>query len=439
MNSDRSANIRGRNVVNGILSGSVGRSVSLVAPFLVMPELLGYIGESRFGVWMTLVSLTSMAAFVDFGIGNGLLTQLSRSYGAQNHCQMRSIIASAYGMLGMIGAILLAIIVGLVFVTESWMVGSSVVPLSNENRQIIWVVLTAFAIGIPVSAIHRILLALQQNIYTNILHAVGSAFSVIGCIAVIRMGSEPWLAVAVYAFSPIVCTIIGTGLFFIKNHELRLSYVDWSLRRAGDLLALGSSFFILSVVISIALNIDNLLISSILGPAAVTEYAIPAKLASLLGLMMTTLFLPLWAANGEALQRKDFNWIKKSTKKMMISGGIAVGLAGLFLTVMGETIVRLWMSREFDGSTMIIAMFSLFYLLNSIVSPGNMVLNSAGKVKIQIYAWTIFLILSVVGKYLALSIIGSNWVVPLISTIIFALSIMPIVINESRKIFQRQS
>lgn len=435
MSSDSNAKLRGRNVVAGILSGAVGRSASLVAPFLVMPELLGSLGEARFGVWMTVVSITSMAAFVDFGIGNGLLTQLSRAYGAQDHRQMRSIIASAYGMLGLISAMLLLAIGSLAALVEIGFLAVHFLTIEPESRHIIWVTLCAFAIGIPVSALHRILFAFQKNIQSNVLQIAGSAFAVIGCIFFIRAGSEPWLVVAVYAFAPLLCAVIGAIIFFRSNRAIQPTRADWSLQRARNLLALGSAFFVLSIITSIALNLDNLLIASRLGSAMVTEYAIPAKIASLLGLMVTTLFLPLWAANGEALQRHDLDWIRNSTQRMMLYGAVALGLAGVVMTITGEAVSRLWMSREFQGATEIFAMFAFLYLLFAIASPYQMLLNSAGKIKIQIYAWTIFLVLSSGGKYFALSTIGDVWVVPLVSAAAFAMCVMPLIIFNARKIY----
>ena len=58
-----------------------------------------------------------------------------------------------------------------------------------------------------------------------------------------------------------------------------------------DLLTLSSRFFVLSILTAIGLNIDNLIISMNAGPAAVTAYSIPARLGSVLGLLILTLFM----------------------------------------------------------------------------------------------------------------------------------------------------
>lgn len=435
MNSVSGAHVRDRNVACGILGGAFGRSMSLVAPFLVMPELLRFLGEARFGVWVTVVSLTSMAAFVDFGLGNGLLTQLAQANGAQDHRQMRTVVTSAYYMLGIISLVMLAFIGCLATLVESGFVGVPYLPLDAEGRRIVWVTLFAFALGISTSAIYRVLLGCQRNILANTLQISGSAFSVVACLLAIRAGLEPWAVIASYAFTPLVCSALGAFIFFAWARELRPGRTAFSRQRVRDLLALGSAFFLLSIITSISLNLDNLLIASRLGSSAVTEFSVPAKLASLLGLMVSTLFLPLWAANGEASQRGDLEWISRYTKKMMLLGAMAVGGAGCIMVIGGETVAYIWMGRDFVDITEILAMFALLYFLIAITSPYQMLLNSAGKVKVQIIAWTAFLIVSAGAKYLALVMMGYAWIVPLVSAMTFAVCVLPTVVISARRIY----
>jgi len=92
-------NTKNINLIKGILGGAGGRSVSLLAPFLVMPIMLNSMGESIFGLWLTILSLTSMIMFMDLGIGNGLLTKLSYENGLKNYGNMKSYIASGYFIL----------------------------------------------------------------------------------------------------------------------------------------------------------------------------------------------------------------------------------------------------------------------------------------------------------------------------------------------------
>jgi O-antigen/teichoic acid export membrane protein len=64
MTQNTKAIARDRNLLGGIVTGLGGRGIGLLAPFLVMPAMLEHLGEANFGIWMTVVSITSMAMFM---------------------------------------------------------------------------------------------------------------------------------------------------------------------------------------------------------------------------------------------------------------------------------------------------------------------------------------------------------------------------------------
>jgi len=437
MTSAHNERARNRGIMTGILGGFLGRSVSLLAPFIVMPAMLRYLGDAGFGVWMTAVSLTSMAMFIDFGIGNGLLTRLSRAFGAEDYAGMRSYIASAYAALTVIATILLGALLVMIFAAHSgWpiRVGSMV---SQNSLTIITVCLAIFIIGVPISVIQKVMYACQKLWLSNLWQIVGATLSVVFCLLAIRVALTPWQVIAAYSLSPVVVMCASTIWFFGKHPELRPRVVDFSRRHAIDLLRIGVRFLALSVITSTALNADNLIIAQRLGAEAVTAYAVPAKLASLLGLVVTTLFLPLWAANGEALARNDHAWVKRTMLKMSLFGGLIVFSAGVLLVTFSGFIIHLWMGRVFENQVEVLIFLCLLSILMAISAPFNMLLNSASKMRVQIRAWFIFLVTSVSLKYFFLSCC-EIWIIPLISALSYLLIILPAVAFSALKIINKE-
>lgn len=399
---------RNRRLLSGIATGLLGRSFAMVAPLLVMPAMLFYLGEKQFGLWMTVVSLTSMALFMDLGLGNGLLTRLADCHGKEDTSKAREYVSSAYAVLGGVAAVLLllTLLVGNVGLLAYWLPTSSIESGGDES-QLVMVCFAAFALGIPASLIQRIQYAYQSAWQSNAWQTVGAAVSVLLTLWAIDTRLSGWIVVACYAMTPV--SILGiSSIIFFSNQKPELAPRPKFVTKesAADLISLGTRFLALAVLTSIALNLDNVIIANQLGLTAVTDYAVPAKLAALLGMLITVIFLPLWPANGEALARKDYAWVKATARRMSLGGGIVVGVAACSLVVFSEPIMQFWMGRTFVNQQVLIAWLVIPSVLMAISSPFLMIMNSAGVIKEQVYGWGLYLFASAVAKYVLVAKLG---------------------------------
>lgn len=399
MNNASSNKEREKTIFTGILSGSAARMLVLVAPFVVMPKMLQYLGSHIFGVWLTAVSITSMAAFVDLGIGNGVLSKITKARELNDNDLTRSYISNAYAALS---ALALALTLGLLawFFISGYF--SQEAQQSRDSSLVVFVCITTFLISVPASVIQRVMYACQKIWLSNLWQITASAIAVILCLLAIELELKAWQVVLAYSI-PLPAFMAASALwFFNKNPEIKPSFRDLSISGVKELSVVGSQFFLLSIITSLALNADNVLIAKVLGPDSVTEYAVPAKVASLLGLAITTIFIPLWPANAAALARKEYEWVRRSTIRMSIIGVFLIVVMAIPMIIFGDQITSIWMGRTFEGYFVIVSTYSLFYLIMAATSPFNMVMNGLNVVDRQIKPWFLFLVLSLPLKYFLL-------------------------------------
>ena len=55
------------------------KPISMVLSLLYTPALLAYLGDEKYGVWATILSVISWVNYCDIGIGNGLRNILTVS------------------------------------------------------------------------------------------------------------------------------------------------------------------------------------------------------------------------------------------------------------------------------------------------------------------------------------------------------------------------
>lgn len=78
------------------VAATVARFVQISTSLITVPLTLRYLGNERFGLWMTISSVLAMAAFADFGIGNGVLNTVAKAFGRDD---MEEDCAEAFGTL----------------------------------------------------------------------------------------------------------------------------------------------------------------------------------------------------------------------------------------------------------------------------------------------------------------------------------------------------
>lgn len=424
---------RSRRLLLAVIGGALGRSVALIAPFIIMPAMLRYLGDVHFGVWMTAISITSMAQFSDLGIGNGLLTRLSSALGRDDTPAARADISSAYIMLSAVALSLSVVAAGALLLFSRF--SSADLIADPGSIAIIAAAIAAFLIGVPTSVIQRVMYARQQVMLSNLWQIGGAFFAIACCWAAIASGLPSWAAVLAYGLPTALTQAVAALWYFGRNPGLRPRLADAGKESGRELLRLGLRFLALGVLTSLAMNADNVIIAANAGPHAVTQYSVPAKIGSLLGLVITTIFLPLWAANGEALARGDLQWVRRNTRRMVWIGGTGVAAAAIMLTVAGNWIIHLWMGRSFVDQQLILGFLGGFSVIMAITAPYNMILNASGRIGIQVIAWTLFALSSISLKIMLVTE-NRMWAAPMISLLMYALFITPAMWKAAKDILR---
>ena len=108
------AKSRRRYVLAGMtIVANVGsKGLSLLVLYFSVPLTISYLGQARFGVWMTLASLISFLGFLDFGIGSSLLNEVAHHTAQEDRQRLRQVITHGLSLLTLIGLTLGLVLYG---------------------------------------------------------------------------------------------------------------------------------------------------------------------------------------------------------------------------------------------------------------------------------------------------------------------------------------
>ncbi|TYB99233.1 lipopolysaccharide biosynthesis protein [Micromonospora sp. WP24] len=427
---------RGRALVAGIVSSLGAKAVGLIAPLLITPLAFTHLGAERYGMWMAVTSLTSMALFADFGLGSGLLTRLARLHAEGDRLAAARQIASAYALLGGLAAALL----GLLAATVRWVPWPTLLNVTDPDvagdaRAVVLLCFGSFLVNIPLALVQRIQYAHQQVAQSNLWQAAGSLVAAALVTAGAVIDIEPVLLIALAVLSVPLMNAANTVCYFVwQCPELRPrpQHVRWLA--AQRLLRLGMRFFVISVLSSVVLNVDNFLVGHVLGMAAAANYAVVLRMFSLLALFVTLVNLPLWPANGEALAKGDLTWVRRSTRRMSCLSAAVVALPALGLVVFGNEFLRLWIRSEELAHipVTLLTALAVYSLLIAVVSPILMVQNSIELLRPQLVGWLACIVVAIPLKVLLADRIGLSGVA--IATVVsYAVTVLPAAVVGYRR------
>ncbi|MFC0509175.1 lipopolysaccharide biosynthesis protein [Micromonospora costi] len=417
---------RSRRLLSGILTAAVSRAAGLLVPLLLIPIMLSYLGPERYGLWTAVLALAGMAAFADLGLGNGLMTKLARCYSTGDTVSARGYVSSSYWLLVpmSLGAC------GLLWLLGSTIPWSSLLGLpstasGSEARGMVLICLSAFVLNIPLSLVTRVQYAYQQVAVSNLWQTAGNVVALPLVLTAVWAELSPVTVVAATVVGPLIANAANSvWLYTSRMPEIRPRFGQLEPEVMRDLLRLGGLFFLLTVVISAANSADNLIIAHTRGLHAVTEYAVPAKVLAQVGMLVSLVNVPLWPANGEALNKGDLVWVRRTVRRMtLISAAVATVPAVIFVSV-GEQIFAAWLPGPLGGDRWLLAGLAAWWILLAGIGPRFMVQNAAGLVRPQLIGWAAFLAISVVLKWYG----SEKWgvvAVPFIAVGVYLVTVLP--------------
>ena len=359
--------------------------VQLGVGLVVVPLSLGYLGGERYGLWMTVTSLTAMLAFADFGMGNGLLNAIASADGRDDDAAAASATSSAVFLLTTL-AILLAALFWISYPFVAWerLLNAAGPSLAGDARIVVAVTIMCAIASLPLGTSQRVQLGYQEGFLNGAWNAAGSLLGLLAlAVAINRRASLPWLVLCLSG-APVVALAANSLMLF--GYRRRALWPRWRLvssKAMSQLLGAGVLFFAIQLAGAVGYQLPVLAIARLLGPSQVTDFSVPLRLFMVMPALMGFFLSPLWPAYREALARGDTAWVTRAVR-VSVGGCVALNAAwGLALVFYGNAILHWWVGPRVVAPLGLRIGLALWGALTGLGGPFAMFLNGAGALRFQ--------------------------------------------------------
>lgn len=406
---------------NSALLG-IYKVVSMILSMLYVPVVLNYLGTGLYGIWATVLNVISWVNYFDIGIGNGLRNRLSAALAkGEDDGEIRSLISSAYALL----SVIVFLVMGVALVAFQFLDWNSLlnVPdhLYNDVDAVIAVSFVLMCLGFIFSICKSLYFSVQEAHVVNLLGIMQQACMLASVLMLgISQGDRLMSTAIAYGVSALLVEIVFSVLFFKGRKSWIPRPSSLSREKAKDVTSLGIQFFIIQIASLVLSSTDNIIVSNIFGPEAVTPFSTAFKLFTVPVSLYASMVSPYWSSITARYARGDVGGIKSNIRHMkkllILPISICLGLALLYTPLTG-----IWLGQHLETPPDLVWLmfaYSVVYCWNAVYSQ---VSNGMACMKMMMVLAVVQAVANIPLSYLFAGMMGSSSGV-LLGTIVTMLS-----------------
>jgi O-antigen/teichoic acid export membrane protein len=413
----------------------VSTALGLASVLLSVSFTLPYLGQERFGIWMTISSLAVMLSVLDFGVANGLVNFVATAKASDDHERLRTMVTRGLALLALIGLVAGVVLIGCMFLFDFSRVIKTVSASVQKEASLATVVFIAlFCINIPLGGVRKVFQGLQRAWEPHLASSLGYFVSIpLLYLCARHHASIPLLVCATYGMQQLATLILLVRLQREKLIGTRPDLFSADGRRDCRLLAgRGGVFLFLQIGLMCGTAGDPLFVSHILGAKEVARLAVAQRLFQCIGVAMAMLTAPLWGLYADARSRGETPFIRKTLKlSLSVTTVAACAMSGLILAL-SSMLLRVWTGTQLDVPIGLRCAIAVLVVIEAVGNAFSIFLNGVGELDSQLVSVLFFCVSAVALKIFLLTHFGTvEWVVW--STVIASLLTWMVYVGLYRK------
>lgn len=372
--------------------------MNIFSTFFSVPILLNLLGSYKYGVWLTIYSVVGWFSVFDLGLGNGFKLYLTEAFSSNKISEIRPLISSTYFIVSVISCSLIC----LFFISSLFIDWEIFMGLTLVRDYELYCSISFLSVSILILFILKLVSDIYysfQVVYVDgLIKSLGQiVFLLIAYFFIVFNMNVSIFELSVYSIIPtLFFYFLLTFYFFgMKSPSLIWSFRFISREKIKLVFKPGVFFFVIQLSSIILYSTDNLLISKLISPEAVTTYSISYRVFGVPFLFYTLYISTHWSSFIDALTKNQFEWIKARIRLFKI---LFIPLIFVYFVLFFsyDIIIEIWLPNEQIKSDHFLNLSMIFYyLVSAFTTIYIYVVNASGKLFIQMVSYFVIAIINI--------------------------------------------
>lgn len=347
-----------------MLSSLGGKGVSIALQLAALPFAIAELGIERFGIYAMLVALLNWMNMAAASITPGLTVQIVE---ANSDCKrdIESRVFTTAFLFSLAVAVFMYFSLLSIFQIFgiSQLFGAAALQFQDEVKFGLHILAVCMSLSVVLSVVEGAQAGYQNQHVNNFLGTIGSSFSIIAIILVVKQyPTIPSLIVAIYG-APIAARLLNIVHLFWHRGYLLPWRGQFSLDALRALFATGSAF-LLTLLGSFFYQSFSVYWAGLeLGAAAAAQMSVMVLVTTLSGSLLIIVTQPLWPAIQDAVLRKDLDWVRQAYRRILRNLVPYIMLAAVILAIGGEYILNFWLDPDVQINPTTRVLWGLYFFL----------------------------------------------------------------------------
>lgn len=344
-----------------------------------------YLGNSMYGLWLTLSSVVSWMNIGDFGIGNGLRNKIAELYGSDEKKHIFPFLKKSVSFLAKLSFVSFPAFYLLCKVLMHF----NILDTSLNKPMLIMLIFSAINMIIGLS--RSVAYGCQKSWMTSMATFFHQFFLFWFVVILILLKNSPDLSILAIANG--ICLTLANAILIIclnhvlSNHRIMKDSFGENEHKTLDSAKInktGIGFFFLQICSIILFSTDNLIINYFFTSDNVTKYSNISKIYDTGNSIYSVMMISLWSAVTYHYYSNDIKWIFNTIKKLLFVFAI-YSFGVVFVSIFINPIMGIWMEENaFYYNSDLIILFAIYSILTAFSSIFINVLNGLGLIKLQL-------------------------------------------------------